>query len=193
MPKRALQFSQGNYYHVFNRGFNKQSIFNDESNYIHLLKLGQKYFNKYQIAVIAYCLMPNHYHFLLHQETEKSIGNAIRDIFNAYVQGLNKQTDRKGPLFEGRFKAIQIENESYLIHLCRYIHRNPIDCLPPLVENLSDWPYSNFPEWVDRRKGSLVDCEFVKTYFESDVDYQAFVHEMPSLKVLQRMENYQFD
>ena len=133
MPKRAIQFTESNYYHVYNRGFNKKPIFFNESNYIYLLKLVQKYFNKYQTTVIAYCLMPNHYHFLLRQETEKSIGNAIRDIFNAYVQGLNKQTDRKGPLFEGRFKAIQIENESYLIHLCRYIHRNPIDCLPPLV------------------------------------------------------------
>ena len=143
--------------------------------------------------MIAYCLMPNHYHFLLRQETDKKINNAIRDMFNSYVQGLNKQVDREGPLFEGRFKAIQIEDESYLIHLCRYIHRNPIDCLPPLVENLGAWPYSNFLEWIDKRKGSLVDREFVKVYFKLDIDYRAFVNETPSLKVLQRMENYQFD
>jgi putative transposase len=193
MPRRTIEFTQGCYYHVFNRGFSRISVFDNEDDYLYALKLIHKYFQKYFITAIAYCLMPNHYHFLLRQDDVYSIGNAIRDIFNAYVQGLNKKVQRQGTLFQGRFKAIRIDNEPYLIHLCRYIHRNPIDGRKPLVERLEDWEYSNFPEWTGRRNGKLVDRKFVREYFSNGAEYDSFARETPSVKALMRMDKYLLD
>jgi REP element-mobilizing transposase RayT len=188
-----IEFTQGCYYHVFNRGFGRIPVFQNEANYLYALRLIQKYFAKYFITTIAYCLMPNHYHFLLRQESDCSIGNAIRDIFNAYVQGLNRQVQRQGAMFQGRFKAILIDNEPYLIHLCRYIHRNPIDGKTPLVGRLAYWAYSNYPEWIGKRNGKLVDRKFVREYFSNGAEYESFAMETPSVKALLRMEKYLLD
>jgi len=77
MPRRKNKFTIGHYYHVYNRGANREHIFFNEENYLYLLKLVKKYCQKYQVAIIAYCLMPNHYHFLLRQDGETSIAHFI--------------------------------------------------------------------------------------------------------------------
>jgi putative transposase len=193
MPKRAIEFINGCYYHVYNRGFDRNPIFYNPSDYLFALDLIQKYFKEYFISIIAYCLMPNHYHFLLRQDGDLPLCEAIRDTFNTYVQGLNKKAKRHGALFQGRFNAIMINDEEYLIHLCRYIHRNPIDSFKPLVGRLEDWAYSNYPEWIGRRNGKLVDRNFVKGCFANGAEYEAFVMETPSAKVIDRMGKYLFD
>jgi len=118
MPKRIISFTRGSYYHVFNRGINRNKIFINESDYLRALGLIGYYVRKYNISIIAYCLMPNHYHFLLRQDREEGLPLMVRDAFNAYAQYFNRRMERQGSLFEGRFKAIWIEDESYLLHLC---------------------------------------------------------------------------
>lgn len=173
MPRRKNIFTPGHYYHIYNRGANQERIFFNTDNYIYCLKLLKKYCQKYQITVIAYCLMPNHYHFLLRQDGEIPISHFIGVLFNAYAQALNRQTGRSGALFEGRFKDVHIDKASYLRHLCRYIHANPVKA--GLVTTLEAWPYSNYPEWVGERAGTLVDHDFVDTYFPNRQDYKEFV------------------
>ena len=126
MPGRYVKFVKGNFYHVYNRGANKQKIFLEADNYLYLLKLLKKNTEKYYLAVIAYCLMPNHYHFLLRVDGDKDLSLCISSTFNSYVQAINKRYDRVGFLFSERFKAIHVSGDPYLIHLCRYIHRNPL-------------------------------------------------------------------
>ena len=96
MPYRNAEFTQGQYYHVYNRGAGKSKIFYTEDNYRYLLELMRRYLGKYGISVIAYCLMPNHYHFLLLQLTDMPISKFINVLFNAYVQALNLQQSRTG-------------------------------------------------------------------------------------------------
>ena len=83
MPYRQDIFVLGHYYHIYNRGAGKERLFFNPNNYEYLLKLVQRYYRKYGIAIIAYCLMPNHYHFLLRQETEEPLFKFINVIFNA--------------------------------------------------------------------------------------------------------------
>lgn len=173
MPRRENKFSRGHYYHVYNRGANRERIFFSAENYFYLLKLAKKYCQKYQIAIIAYCLMPNHYHFLLRQDGETSIGHFIGVLFNAYAQAVNKQNGRTGTLFAGRFKDVHVDNEAYLLHLCRYIHGNPVKA--GLVTALEEWPYANYLEWIGERPGSLVDDQFVTSFFPNRLAYKAFV------------------
>jgi len=173
MPRRKTNFAQGHYYHIYNRGAGRERIFFNEANYLYCLKLLERNLMRYSIAVIAYCLMPNHYHFLLRQDGEKPLSKFINAIFNAYAQAVNLQQGRSGTLFEGRFRDVWVDKEGYLLHLCRYIHANPVKA--GLVSSLLDWPYSNYHEWIGERPGTLVDLDFVDTYFLQRDSYTEFV------------------
>lgn len=175
MPRREEVFQTGHYYHVYNRGDRKLPIFFNDENYLYCIKLAKKYSQKYKIAVIAYCLMPNHYHFLLRQDGDTAISRFMGVLFNAYVQAVNKEQERSGTLFEGRFKFVLIDKEEYLIHLCRYIHLNPVKA--GLVSQPRDWQYSNYLEWVNKRDGVLIDRNFVNHWIESSEAYNELLTE----------------
>ncbi|MBX3060229.1 MAG: transposase [Anaerolineae bacterium] len=166
MPRRQVIFNKDSYYHIYNRGANRERIFFNKDNYIYLLGLMKKHFRRGQASPIAYSLIPNHYHFLLRQDGDVSLSSTLGNLFNAYVLAVNRQQGRTGTLFEGRFEAIHVNEENYLIHLCRYIHANPVKA--GLVADPGDWPYSNYLEWVGERPGTLVDHEFVEMYFPTE-------------------------
>jgi REP element-mobilizing transposase RayT len=133
----------------------------------------KKYRKEFGITVIAYCLLPNHYHFLLRQDGEKAAGLLPQRTFNGYVKAYNKRYNHSGTLFESNFKPKPVTTDSYLLQLCRYIHANPVK--HGLVQNLDEWPYSNYLEWLRERKGTLVDHEFVDHYFADRQQYAEFV------------------
>lgn len=163
MPYRADDFIAGNYYHIFNRGASKQLLFFNQGNYEYLQRLIDRYSTKYGVTIIAYCLMPNHYHMLCRQETDQPLSKFINVLFLTYALAVNRQQGRTGTLFEGRFRHVHIDRYEYLIHLCRYIHNNPRKA--GLVTYLQDWPYSNYLDWVGLRNSKLKDEEFVNYYF----------------------------
>lgn len=173
MPKRKSSFAPNHYYHVYNRGVNKAPIFFNDGNYEYCLRLVQKHRHKYRTTIVTYCLMPNHYHFLLRQEGEQTLSRFIGALFNGYVQAVNRQQKRSGTLFEGRFKDKHVDKRSYLIHLCRYIHANPVRA--GLVSVPEAWPYSNYQEWIGLRSGTLIDHDFVDAHFPDREAYRRFV------------------
>ena len=180
MPKRKVSFFQDGVYHIYNRGAGRQAIFHEERNYIYLLQLLKKVTGECQISVIAYCLLPNHYHWLLRQDGEVSVGKAVGRVFGSYSQAFNKAYERTGTLFEGPFKALEVDSESYFLTLCRYIHRNPVH--HGFVAAPEDWLYSNYLEWIEQRAGTLVDRTLVREYFPTPQMYEEFVtfQEAPS-------------
>ena len=190
MPRRKTIFTAGQYYHVYNRGVNGELIFREEDNYFYLLKLVTTALEKYSVSLIVYCLMPNHYHFLLRQDGDEPISTFMQLIFNAYTKAFNKRYDRSGTLFEDRFKSVHVDSEAYLIYLCSYIHRNPIDTNPPLVTKIEDWLFSNYPEWIGFRNGKLVDRSFIERIAAEGIDYPNFVLEAVPVKIRQRMDKY---
>ena len=133
----------------------------------------QHYRKILNLTFIAYSLMPNHYHFLLRQDGDQSAGLLPQRLFNSYTKAYNKRYDQSGTLFEGRYQAKEVGNENYLLHLCRYIHANPVK--DALVSDLVDWEYSNYLEWIGERQGKLFDRDFVKEYFDAPQDYRNFV------------------
>lgn len=173
MPYRDIQFAQGHYYHIYNRGVGRQPIFRERDNYLFALRRVKKYTNQLNIAVVAYCLMPNHYHFLLRQDGREPAGLLPQRVFNSYTKAFNKRYDRTGTLFEGRYKAIHVDKDTYLLHLCRYIHANPVK--DGLVSRLEEWSYSNYHEWIGARDGTLVDQAFVWEHFPAAQTYRQFV------------------
>jgi putative transposase len=173
MARREVTFLPGQYYHVYNRGVNHQDIFYTKENYLFMLRRIKKYIPANQVAMIAYCLMPNHYHFLLRQDGEIPISGFIQAVFNSYTKAINRAYARTGTLFEGPFQAVAIGKFEYLLHLCRYIHRNPLEA--GLVHQPAEWQYSNYLEWIGKRSGTLVDMDFVKTNFPNPSEYEEFV------------------
>jgi putative transposase len=193
MPYRGCVFAQGLYYHIYNRGAGKQPIFFNAANYEYLLRLVHRYSPKYGAKIIAYCWMPNHYHFLLRQETDEPLSKFINVLFNTYVQAVNLEQGRSGTLFEGRFRHVCVDRYEYLIQLCRYIHNNPRKA--GLVASLEDWPYSNYLEWIGLRNGILKDDAFIEQYFPGTREtYRQFVDELKEeMQVGGDMEGYFLD
>jgi putative transposase len=136
--------------------------------------------------------MPNHYHLLLRQNSEYQVSAAIQRIFNVYVKAVNSRLGRKGTLFEGPFKAKVVKGEEYLAHLCRYIHRNPLEA--GFVESLDEWEFSDYLEWIGKRKWSL-GCRFLPPpFFSTPDEYARFVLEYePPPKLAGELREYYLD
>ena len=116
-----------------------------------------------EVKLLAYCLMPNHFHLLLQQSSIDGITKFMRRITNAYVSYFNTRNERTGALFQGKFKASLIEQDSYLLHLSRYIHSNPLEVRP--LTRLEDYPYSSYREYLGLRHTSWIKMDDIISYF----------------------------
>jgi len=114
------------YYHIYNRGVSKDTLFRENINYQFVIEKIKTYSRANRLSMIAYCLMPNHYHFLIRQNSETPAGKLPQCVFNSYTKTYNKKYVHSGTLFEGRFHAKAVKTNNHLIHLCRYIHGNPV-------------------------------------------------------------------
>ena len=178
MPKARkdeITWQPGGYYHLYNRGARRLSIFREPENYLFLLRRLKHCLPGLELSIIAYSLMPNHYHFLIRQNGPHPAGWLIQRIFNSYTKAYNKRYGHSGTLFERRYLAKPVVSEAHLLHLCRYIHANPVK--DGLVAAPLDWPYSNYAELVGAREGALVDHEFITSHFGNAQKYGAFVLE----------------
>lgn len=173
MPRRDLQFVQGAYYHLYNRGAGRQSIFRTDEDYRNALFLLKEASKRCNITLIAYCLLPNHYHWLVRQDGPALANLLPKLVFGSYTRTFNHRHDRRGTLFEDRFDAKAVDSDEYLHQLCYYIHGNPVR--HGLTTTPELWPYSNYPEWIGTRQGTLVDHTFIQDHFGSGQQYQARV------------------
>ena len=143
MPQKNTikEYIPNSYYHIYTRGANKQKIFLEPADYNYFLALferylsGNKVFSKTgvvypdyskEIKLLSYCLMPNHIHIMLFQyDNPREIRKFMSSLMTSYSKYFNLKYKRLGSVFESRYKAKRIDNDSYLIHLSRYIHMNP--------------------------------------------------------------------
>jgi putative transposase len=186
--RKRPPYLPGYFYHFWNRGAHRLSIFREEDNYLFVIKRLKQYCQQLEVSPIAYCLMPNHFHFLIRQDGEHQAGMLPERIFNSYSKAYNNKYDHKGTLFESRYKAALIENSSHLLHLYRYIHANPVK--DGMVETIEQWPYSNYLEWIRLRDGKLVDREFIDDHFGSVHEYKTFVDDFLLERVVTEAMSY---
>jgi putative transposase len=200
MPRRPIPFLPDQYYHFYNRGNNRQAIFFERDSYLYFLRGLKKYVCKY-VDIIAYSLMPTHYHILGKVKpaqisevqtsevlktsevsakevsqaatTSKAISLAMQKFGISYTKAINKRFDRVGALFQGQFQGKPIQHYNHLLNLCVYIHANPVkDGLTAAPE---DWEFSNYLEWINLREGTLVNHEFIADNFGTAEEYKNLV------------------
>lgn len=133
--------------------------------------------------------MPNHYHFLLRQNSDIPIYRIFNDSFTSYVLHYNSKYKRKGSLFQGPLQHIRVKKHEYFVCLCKYIHYNPKKA--NLVKDLSEWKYSNYLEWINASKGELFSEELrdiiasdYRNYSVTLLDYEEYINERDFQKLV---------
>lgn len=165
MAMRAVPFVKDAYYHIYNRGSEKRTLFLVASDYEKFLLRLKENAAKMDIKIVAFCLMPNHYHLLLQQGGTISIATMMQAIQISYAKYFNAKYTRVGPLFQGRFKAKLIDSDSYLLEASAYIHRNPIGILKQKYNMdlakamLHSYPYSSYASYCSPTPHSFVTKE----------------------------------
>ena len=190
MPRREVPFLPDQYYHFYNRGNNRQAVFFERDNYLYFLRKLRQYLLPY-VDIPVYCLMPTHYHAVgrVRQQTSEvlktsevsmqavseQVSLAMQKFGISYTKATNKRFSRVGALFQGQFQGKPIQTYSHLLNLCVYIHANPVkDGLVYLPE---EWEFSNYLEWMNLRKGTLVNREFIEENFGTAEEYKRLVME----------------
>jgi len=139
----------GAYYHVMNRGLARSNIFLDDSDRQGFLALVGETSKLWEVEVYAYCLMGNHYHLLV-QTPGGGLSRAMRHLDGVYTQRFNRAHRRDGPLFRGRYRAILIDAEEYLLAVARYIHHNPVDA--GIVSDIDHYRWSSHYGYLSEKK-----------------------------------------
>ena len=157
-------YTEKSYYHVYNRGINKQIIFHDDDDYRQFLgilkrqlaakkvfdKGNRHFYSNFQdeIEILAFALMPNHFHLLIYQEPPDGMTRFMKSLLTGYSKYYNKKYDRVGPLFQGRYKAEKICGDETVAIVSRYIHRNPKDWLRSPHTSIDFYSGNRRAEWL---------------------------------------------
>lgn len=190
MPARQPIFSAQSFYHIYNRGHNKESVFLHYKDYSRYLKRLKEFLTKHDVTLLAYCLMPNHLHLLLRQNDNESVDKFIHRLHTAYSMYFNKKYERVGSVFQGRFKAKLIDSEEYLLHVSRYIHLNPLEIVRaqgPALNSLLGYPWSSLKEYANPSLPHISNPETILSYFASrnkpntQTNYLQFVEDQISI------------
>src|SRR5262249_7156443 len=141
MP-RSARSSQGGYcYHVLNRGNARATIFHKDGDYFAFVNLLREAGERVPVRVLAYCLMPNHFHFVLWPREDGDLSNFMGWLMTAHVRRYHKHYHSSGHIWQGRFRAFPIQEDDHLLTVVRYVERNPVRA--DLVADAQDWPWSS--------------------------------------------------
>lgn len=178
---RPLRLSfPGAIYHLTSRGNARAAIYLDDDDKQHFLDLLANYVDKFNWICHAYCLMDNHYHLLI-ETPDANLQVGMRQLNGVYTQQFNRRRGRVGHVFQGRYKAILVDKESYLLELCRYIVLNPIRAA--MVAQPEQYLWSSYPVTMGtNRESSCVSSDWILSQFSSRKStarkrYQQFVLE----------------
>ncbi len=149
---------EGALYHVTARGNERKKIYFSETDYNKFLEYTAEAEKKYGILLHCYALMPNHYHLLI-ETPGTNISQAMHYINGSYTTYINIKNKRSGHLFQGRYKAIVVDKDSYLLELSRYIHLNPVRA--GMVKMPQDYPYSSYRAYTLGREDKIITKDFI--------------------------------
>ena len=200
---RKVPLANDKIYHIYNRSIAKYQIFNDPADYLRMLEVLElfkftdfkqsyssftKLTNELQydikgklikssdklVEIIAYCLMPTHFHLILKQVADNGITTFMARVQNSYSRYFNQRHRRKGPLWEGHFNNTSIDTDELILHITRYLHINAVTA--KIVDRPEDWPYSSYFEYIDSRNAKIKMCHFKDILDIEPKKYKRFVN-----------------
>ncbi|MFA6532433.1 MAG: transposase [Patescibacteria group bacterium] len=199
------KFYQGEIWHIFNKSIANFGIFSDLNNSYRFINTFSYYNNKSTLEsfskflgknskyknekiiypkdnslckILSYCIMPDHYHFLLKVLEDSSLSQFINNVENSFTRYFNIKFDRKGPLWQSAFKSVEIGSNTQLLHVSRYIHLNPTTS--QLVDKPEDWIFSSYKDFITdknllndfTKEISIDDVGDYKQFIENNIEYQ---------------------
>lgn len=165
---------------MFNHAAGDNLLFVDEEDYLRWLSTFKRYYDPDILCVAAYCLMPNHYHLLLRQESEIPVFRSIYSVWASYSRYYNKKYDSWGSIFRDKLQHNHLTDPRGILQACVYIHRNPLEA--GLVDDPADWSWSNYPEWIGIRNGQLFNSAIREMFFKQGEEYLLFMKEYQPTK-----------
>ena len=205
MPAKNVlkEYQLGGYYHIYNRGVDKQDIFRGDLDYKTFLSYLKTYLSPEEvnlqgeslqapsrklknyfgeITLLCYCLMPNHFHLLVKQRSDHGIDHFMRSLSTKYVRYFNSHYHRLGPLFQGPYKAVRVTNENQFIYLSKYIHRNPVSLVTykESPRRLEEYKYSSYANYLLKFNQPWVESKEILSLFSRSVPsltYQSFIEQ----------------
>lgn len=203
MPYRTIPLVIGEYYHIYNRGVARQPTFFSKKDYerfitcLHYYSFENVPFrlskflqlptgdkdkwikelelkNNIAAEIIAFCLMPNHFHLLLKQVSDKGISMFMKKVTDAYTRYFNIRHRRVGPIFQGAFKAVHVSSDEQLLHLSRYIHLNPLVSIVVRKEDFKEYPWSSLKSYLGENY-SFIRNKIILDHFKNKEKYLDFV------------------
>ena len=194
MPSRntVKEYDVETYYHVYNRGSGNQKVFLDSSDKRKFLSLLERYvtpkdhrddaeklYPEYDIEINAYCLMGNHFHLLVYQMEDKdALSGLVRSVSTAYSMYFNKKYKRHGHVFQSVFKASRITDESYLLHITRYIHMNPRTYMTYRWSSLGAYLGRGRQDWLKAERITVMSPLQYEKFLSEYEDKKAELEEM---------------
>ncbi len=186
MPGKNIikHYGAEQYYHIYSRGVAKQAIFLDDDDYSYLLSILKRYISRKpaqqpghgvyphygeRLTLLAYCLMPSHVHLLVYQKDRQAMAEFMRSMMTSYSMYFNRKYKRVGPVFQSRYKASRITQDSYLEHISRYIHLNP--------NNWVNYPYSSLKYYLGNARAEWIRPNSITELFPSPQQYLEFVQD----------------
>lgn len=202
-PKnRVKTYGENVFYHAYNRGFNQQTIFHDDQDYRTFLYLfkrylelgfkekrftpkGEEYFVEpnhvyNEVDLLAYCLMPNHFHLLLYQKSLKGMPKLLVRLCANYAVYYNRKYNRQGSPFQGTYRAVIVRTEEQFFHLSRYIHINPVEITK--TKSLDSYPYSSYRYYAGEKAPPWLKTETILGKPSQPTKYKNFVEDYLKLK-----------
>ncbi len=214
MTNRKTPFVTGEYYHLYNRGIDKRSIFSDQKDLNRFFQsmiefnvsepIGSIYENSFikksqlggstsklrkgsqkLVDFVAFCLNPNHFHFIVMQSSEKGIEKFMHRLGTGYTMYFNEKEKRSGALFQGRFKSVHVGTNEYLLHLSAYVNlNNKVHQLGGLTSKLAG-SRSSWGEYIDKNTKGICEKKIILDQFNNNIDeYKKF--SLSSLEMIRK-------
>ena len=199
MKPKEIPLEEGKFYHVYNRGNNRDNLFYKKENYNYFLRKYDEYLSDY-IETYAYCLLPNHFHLLISvkeqakippfqkvesfRKVESLVSLQFRKFFTCYSMSINKQEGRVGSLFQKNYKRIQITTSNYLTNLVFYIHANPQ--LHGLTDDFRMYPWSSY-NGILLNAPSKLKKENVLEWFNDKDNYAKYHAEKANINLIKNL------
>lgn len=172
MPRIARGKYTSGFFHIMIQGINKEYIFEKDENKERYLNLMKKYYQKYNLKIIAYCMMNNHAHFIIYSENINEISSYMHKVNELYAMYYNTKNNRVGYVFRNRYRSQYIYDREYLHKCIKYIHLNPVKA--KMVKREEEYKYSSYQDFINKK--GYIDNSIIKLVFLNQDYLKIFNH-----------------